>query len=644
MPSPDHVLLPVALSDREKRSLAALVSAAIPPGEATDLPVDQADVAEKVGLALAYMGTEGSLGVRAGLWFFEWLSVLRYGRPFSSLDSQRQTDWLTGWAESSLAPFRLAARLLLTMVKPAHVSRRAFLQQISFPGDRHDDVKPEVPSSLPRDRVVLDPLERDRTVRCEVVVIGSGAGGAVMAAELAERGVDVVLIESGRLFTADDFKSDLPKRFRETYLDGGATVALGRPAIPIPLGNTVGGTTTINSGTCFRTPETVLDDWKRMGLDIDRLAIKEATEKVEQRMNVIPTPDHLLGGSSHVIRDGAEALGIQHGPLGRNIRNCKASGVCCWGCPRDAKQSTNLSYVPRALQNGAMLYAGFRANEVLIQNGRAVGVVARQRDSGRTLTVRAKAVVASCGTISAVPFLRGAGIRSTHLGRHLTIHPAGKIGALMTEDVNGWNDTPQGYGVLELAEQGITMEGAYVAPSYGAVAFPFVGREFTKVMEDYKKLAMFGLMVKDDGNGRVYSGPGGRPIITYWLGEHDKQKLVRGFRMLTEIFFAAGAKQVYLPIAGRETQKSLAEAMAVFDGPINSWGLELAGFHPLGTARMSGRADEGVVKPSHESWEIPGLYVADGAVVPTSLGVNPQITIASLATMAAAGLADDIRL
>lgn len=643
MPSPDHVLLPLPLTAREKRALAALASASIPPGDTATLPVDAADVAEKVGLALRTMATDGRLGVRGGLWLFEWMSVLRYGLPFTSLNADRQAQWVKSWADSSLAPFRLAARLLLTMVKPAHVSRKAYLKQIDYPAERLSDPQPEVPITYPKDRVVVAPLEADLTVRCEVVVVGSGAGGAVMAAELAERGIDVVLIEAGRLFTAADFRGDLPKRFRETYLDGGATVALGAPAIPIPLGQTVGGTTTINSGTCFPTPQGVLDDWSRMGLDIDRLAMKEATERVQQRLNVIPTPTELLGGSSHIIAKGADALGLSHGPLHRNIRNCKNSSVCCWGCPTDAKQSMNVTYVPDALKHGAMLYAGFRANRILMQNGRAVGVVARQRDSDRELRVNAKAVVVSCGTITDVPILRHSGIRSRHLGRHLTIHPAGKIAARMPDDVKGWKDTPQGYGIDELAADGIMMEGAYVQPSYGSVAFPFTGSAYTAVMEDYKRIAMFGLMIKDEPNGRVYTGLTGKPIITYSLGQREKDKLIRGFKLLTEVFFAAGAEEVFLPIAGHERQTSLESAMSVFNGPISPWALELLAFHPLGTVRMSGGSADGVVGPDHQTWEIPGLYVVDGGVVPTSLGVNPQITIASMATLAAQGLAEKLR-
>ncbi len=595
-------------------------------------------VAEKVGLTLASVGVEGRFGVKLALHAFEWLALLRHGRPFTRLDPERQGRFLHSWTESRLLILRLAARLLLTIIKPVHLSQRAVKVRLGLPVDQFANVAPENPVRLPPKQVVRS-LDADTEVRCQVAVIGSGAGGAVVAAELAERGVDVILLEEGGFHPGTQLGRDPLRVLQECYRDGGATVALGRPAIPIPLGKTVGGSTTINSGTCFRVPDWVLDNWERQGLPVDRAHLSTLFDRVEKRISVKEVPEHLLGGSSSVIARGAEALGLSHGPLERNIDGCKGSAVCAFGCPRDAKQSTNITYVPDALKAGARLYSGFRARQVLQTGGRASGVLAWRAGGGPRLTIRADRVVSSCGTIWGVPFLHGSGVRTPHLGRHLTIHPCAKIVGRMPEEVNGWEDTPQGYKIDELVKEGIHFEGAFVPPELTSIAVPFAGPAFTQLMEDYAHLAVFGFMVADEGNGRVWRTHGGRPAITYWISRRDLALIQRGLQLLSEVFFAAGAERIYLPISGREIQHSLAEAQAVLSRRLSPWGLELAAFHPLGTARMSAHRDKGVVDPDLQCWELPGLYVADGSVFPTSLGVNPQVTIMAWATRCAEHLA-----
>jgi choline dehydrogenase-like flavoprotein len=253
--------------------------------------------------------------------------------------------------------------------------------------------------------------------------------------------------------------------------------------------------------------------------------------------------------------------------------------------------------------------------------------------------VHADLVVSACGAISGVPFLGRIGLRSKHLGRHLAIHPGAKIVAQMPEEVNGWEDTPQGYGISSFAADGILYEGAFVPPEYTAIAMPFVGRALTQVMEAYRHLAMFGFLVADDSVGRVFRGPGNRAVITYQMSKRDLDRVQRGLGILAEVFFAAGAERIFLPVSGREEQASLDDARAALAEPIDPMALELAAFHPMGTARMSANRRDGVVDPDLESWEVPSLYVVDASVFPTSLGVNPQITIMAYATRAAETIA-----
>src|SRR5437899_2072643 len=224
-------------------------------------------------------------------------------------------------------------------------------------------------------------LDSDDTVECDVVVIGTGAGGAVVAKELAEKGHAVVLLEEGDYNTRADFSGHAADMQRKLYRDMGATLSIGNAVIPIPLGRTVGGSTAINSGTCYRTPARVLSHWvDEFGLD-DLAPDKMAPlfDRVESVLGVAPAEPKYLGGVARVIARGCDALGYAHSPLRRNAPECDGQGVCCFGCPTDAKRSTNVSYVPMALKAGASLYTGLRAERVLVDRGRAVGVLAHGR-------------------------------------------------------------------------------------------------------------------------------------------------------------------------------------------------------------------------------------------------------------------------
>jgi len=627
------MLKPVELTTTERHVLVALIAGAVPYGDRLNLPPDPDDINREVGLILSSMPRFERCGVRVLIILFEWLAVFVYGRRFSRLDVDKRDALVLRMAESSRAVVRLFARLLLTVVKPTHFARRAIQSQVGHPVDRLDDVRAQDEPAMPEDRVFED-LQTDMEVRCQVVVIGSGAGGGVIAAELAERGIDVVIIEAGNRVTADQLGREPAKVLRDFYQDGATTLAFGKTSIPLPLGRTVGGTTTINSGTCFRPPEHVLDRWEKEGIGLDRTHLADCFARVEDRLNVQPVPAHLLGGSSSVVARGAEALGLEHGPLHRNIRGCEQSAVCPFGCPRNAKQSTNITYVPWALSAGARLFPGTKATALLRSGSRVAGVVGRTH-TGRTVTVHSDVVVSACGAITGVPFLRSVGLSNPHLGRHLTIHPGAKIVAQMPERVNGWADTPQGYGLPGFQSDGLMFEGAFVPPEYTSVALPFVGRAFTEVMEAYPHLAMFGFMVEDEPVGRVWTTPMGRPFITYNLSLKDRKRVQKGLEVLAELFFAAGAERIFLPIAGHEEQRSLETARIAIGADFDPIALEMAAFHPLGTARMSASSRLGVVDSDLESWDIPGLYVVDGSVVPSALGVNPQITIMGLATRAA---------
>jgi choline dehydrogenase-like flavoprotein len=452
----------------------------------------------------------------------------------------------------------------------------------------------------------------------------------VTAAELAEGGMNVVVLEQGPRHDADRFSARPLDMLARLYRDGGQTTTLGTPPILLPLGRGLGGTTLVNSGTCFRTPPLVLERWRReFGLEelADEQALDPCFARVEQMLSISEVTPELAGRNAAIARRGAEALGWSHGFLRRNARGCVGSGVCAFGCPTSAKQHVGITYVPRAEAAGAQVISGADVRRVLVERGVARGVEARLASGGR-LDVRAPTVIVACGTIHTPLLLQrsGLGRASGELGRNLALHPATGAFALMDEVVDMARGVPQSFYVDEFASEGIMFEGVAGPPSYVAMSLPLSGKRHAAAMASYRNLAMFGLMVSDRSRGSVRA-LGGRPVIRYELVEEDVVRFRRGLQRMEELFRAAGAREVYLGLPG-----------GVSPERARARDLKLMAFHPLGTARADARAEHGVVDADLQLHGAQGVYVADGSVVPSSLGVNPQLTIMALATRLAFGL------
>ena len=459
----------------------------------------------------------------------------------------------------------------------------------------------------------------------DVCVIGAGAGGAVAAAELAEGGARVVLLEQGPDHDPDRFTARPLEMLGRLYRDGGQTATLGAPPILLPLGRGLGGTTLVNSGTCFRIPETLLERWRReYGLELDGAVLEHCYERVEHALSVAEVTPELAGANAAIARRGAERLGWSHGYLRRNARGCVGSGVCVFGCPTSAKQHTGITYLPRARAAGAQVITGADVRRILVEGGCARGAQARLAGR-RALEVRAPHVVLAAGTIHTPLLLArsGLGRDSGQLGRNLVLHPATAAFALMDEVVDMARGVPQSFYVDEFAGQGILFESVAGPPSYVALALPLTGARHAAAMSRYRNLAQFGLMVSDSSRGRVHLGARGtsRPLIRYDLAESDVAKFRIGLRRLQELFEAAGAREVYLPLAPGVAPERL-----------RARDLKLLAFHPLGTARADADPARGVLDSDLRVHGIRGLHVADGSVMPSSLGVNPQLTIMALAT------------
>lgn len=489
-------------------------------------------------------------------------------------------------------------------------------------------------------------IQSDIYEKADICVIGSGAGGAVVAKELSEKGLSVVVLEEGGYYTSKDFNKKPTEITRTIYRDAGTTIAFGMPAITIPLGRCLGGTTVINSGTCFRVPPAVLRHWQReFGLtQFKPEFMAPYFDRVEKIINVTPVPEELIGGSGRVIKRGAEKLGYRSGPLLRNVRNCEGCGTCAFGCPTDAKQAMHVSYIPIASQSGAKFYANCRAEKLIITNGSAKGVEGVFLDDNDRpfykIKVDSRITVLACGAIlTPVLLKKNRIIKNKHLGKHLHIHPATRVVAIFDEIIEGWKGVPQSYKIDEFYNMGIMLEGFFVPPGIAAGTLPFVGLKHKEIMARYKNVATFGVMISDTTEGRVSIDPYGMPLITYFLNMEDTKKLLKGIATIAEIFLYAGAREVYTGLVDVPIVKTDKDINKFFKKDIKPSHLELMAFHPMGTARMGSDSSISVVNEYGETYEIKNLYIADASIFPSSLGVNPQVSIMAFATYIAENIA-----
>lgn len=489
----------------------------------------------------------------------------------------------------------------------------------------------------------------DLHLACDVCVIGSGPGGAVVAKELAEKGHSVVILEEGSHVEQSACNGmPLPGLMR-TYRDGGATGTIGNTAISVTMGRCIGGSSTVNSATCFRTPDTVLANW-RHDLGLDRLSpenLASLFERVEKIFNVTRLPWEVLGKNAQIVKRGCDRLGLTCRPLMHNVKDCKGCGPCQFGCQEGAKQSVDVTYIPLAEQYGARIFADCRAEKLIIHNRIVHGVVAaviHPQTGARhyTVEVAARMVVVACGAMITPAFLKRNGLKNRHIGKNLQIHPGTRVVALMDEVVEGWKGVSQGAYVDDFRGQGIMLEGIFVHPSLMLPALPGIGAAHKNMAVDCKRLAAFGVMAHDETTGRVFNVPGSaranRPVSTYFVVQQDIKRLVTGVARTAEIFFAAGARKVFTGIAPMPVIRSAADIEKLMTMKIKPAHVEMLAFHPLGSCRMAAHPTLGAVSPAGETYDVRNLYVSDGSVVPTSLGVNPQITIMTLATLIAGGM------
>lgn len=486
----------------------------------------------------------------------------------------------------------------------------------------------------------------DLELSCDVVVVGSGAGGATVATELAESGLSVVVLEEGPRVSPEKLGQMRPSEsLRHVWRDGGFLVTIPRgdsPAINVTMGRCVGGSSVVTGGVCFRIPDTIMREWTD-GLGLSGYTPEDMRpyfEHVEKAIHVEEVPREMRSRSTDLFVLGAKKRGFDVKPMRRNTTGCNGCGRCNFGCPHGAKMSVDLSYLPRAVAKGAQVWSHCLVERVETKGGRAVGVSGRllNRRGGRPgnrLRVHARRVVVSAGAWYTPLILRKSGIgRGRGVGTRLTVHPGFRMLARFDDPVRGWRGALQSAWSDAFEEEGITLTGLFVPVGVLGATMPGVGVEHTSNARHIDHLAMFGGIIHDEGGGTVHRGLGREPIVTYRMSRRDKARIPTLIRAMAETFFAAGAREVFLPILGLRGVD--ADGLRKLDlERVPGRRLECSSQHPLGGCQMGAEPSRSVVDSNGKVWDVEDLYVVDGSIVPTSLGVNPQLSIMSIATRAA---------
>jgi choline dehydrogenase-like flavoprotein len=491
--------------------------------------------------------------------------------------------------------------------------------------------------------------EQDLLLKPDVCVVGSGPGGAMIASRLSRAGARVVVLEEGGYHTKEEFDMQEATAFPRLYQDRGnrATADL---SIQVLQGRAVGGGTVVNWTTSYRTPDHVLEHWRRAeGLSLTPEALRPHFEEVEQRLGISKVDYEDTNPNNRSIYDGCKKLGWQVETTRRNVRQCLRTGYCGMGCPVDAKQSATLTYLPDAVHAGAEIYANCRVEKIEWSGKRASAVAGAflkpgtQEATGRTVRVEPRTVVVAGGAINSPALLLRSGLGQGPVGRKTWLHPVVAMGAFYDQRIEGFYGAPQSVASHHFAARaegaGFFIEAAPVHPMLASISMPGFGAPLRDKMAMLPNVcATIALMIDgfDAGEegGTVSLRDGGGPKLEYPFTERMYECFRAGMKAIARIHLANGAREVVSFHAEPLSIKAERDLSRIDQTPLgpNRFGVFTA--HQMGGCRMGADPTRSVVDPQLRHHALGNLFVVDGSVFPTSLGVNPMESIYGLASWA----------
>ncbi|MEZ4443270.1 MAG: GMC family oxidoreductase [Polyangiaceae bacterium] len=494
----------------------------------------------------------------------------------------------------------------------------------------------------------------DLTLRAEIVVVGSGPGGAVIAKELAEAGRDVLLVEEGPPFGKQDFTQEAGESMQRTLREGGSRAARGNVVTPTMQAIALGGGSLINSAICARPPAWIYDKWsERTGVSqITAESLAPHFERVEALLGVEATPEEVQGERNRRFAMGCRELGIEAEPCHRNVRGCRGSGECFTGCRNGAKKSTDVSYVPAAIRAGARVYTSVRAERVITEGRRVTGLVGRviepftMKEHGR-VRVDCELVVLAAGCMATPLILMESGIDNEGklIGQDLRFHPGLAVMAMYEDVIDPWKGATQGYHSLHFLERGLKFEVLWSPPAVLATRLPGLGHDYQKHLLHYNRMAPFDVIcAADSSSGSVRKKRGSwDPDIRFHFHQDDVDNMREGMGILSDICWASGADYILPGLANvPEVLRNKQEAELIRKTPMKPSDGIVASNHAFCTTRMSPDPKRGVVDEDGRVHGLDNLYVSDTGIFAASPGVNPMLLCMALADRIASVIADRV--
>ena len=688
--TPPRVLLP-HLSRPQRASLAALAPCVLrgapPSAESANEFVARCDARlellpahrrAQLGLALYVLGGRTSVMLAIGK-----------ATRFAALSADDQTRCFDRWLNSAFAPLRSASHSVRRLLFAVHYARPDVTEAIGYAGPMHlrsprvpwegplpGVTRPDepvargpvalptiiAPDPLPRGVIPAVALRADLHRTADVVVIGTGAGGAVTAARLAEAGFEVVVLESGAYRTRADFNEREAELTEQLYADG-ALRTTDDASVALVQGNTVGGSTTVNWMIMLRTPDFVLDQWATESgvYGMTPREMGPVFERVEREVHASAVPEDAHSANNRILLDGARSLGWKVSTAQINATNCVRCGFCGVGCRHDAKQSTLVTFVPRALAAGATLHADTHVDRIEIRERdsgsgtppmKRVHATVRDPYSGRparTLTIDAPIVVVAGGAIGTPALLQRSGLGGGGVGQWLRLHPTTAIWGRYDREIV----TSTGIPLTTMCDEhlrwrgtdfGFWIETPPMHPSFTAAAMPGFGQSHRTLMSSFNQLGVLIGLTRDGAersrsSGRVRVNRRGETSIAYALTAEDQRRVRASLSATAQLHFAAGAREVGTMHTRPIVVRSAADVARLEEGSVGPNRIGLFSAHVNGTCRMGTDPSTSGATPEGERHGVRGLYISDGSLLPTSLGVNPQETIMAVATVLAERMA-----
>ena len=500
------------------------------------------------------------------------------------------------------------------------------------------------------------------TLTCDVAIIGSGAGAGITAELLTRAGLSVVIVEEGPLRSSSDFRQRESEAYPQLYQESAGRKTEDK-AISILQGRCVGGSTTVNWTSSFRTPPATLAYWEQyFGLkDYNEQALEPYFEQAERRLNVsswqVPPNEN-----NELLRSGAVKLGIPVESIRRNVQGCWNLGSCGMGCPTNAKQSMLVTTIPFALDHGATLLVETRVEKLVIEGGRvtamqciAVKPNAAPVESGKiATTIVAKHFVLAGGAINSPALLMRSKAPDPHkrLGTRTFLHPVAITTAVMKDTVAAWTGAPQSiYSDHFLHTQpvdgpiGFKLEVAPLHPVFFGANLPGFGEKQAELFRQYPHANVMLALMRDGFHDQSVGGTvelrdDGSPLLDYPISDYVLDGARRSMLAMAQIQFEAGATMVYPghELAGGTSTWAATKA-AIEALPMKPLLTKIGSAHVMGGCGLGGDDKLGVTRPDGVHWQLENLSIHDGSLFPTSIGANPQLSIYGNVNRLAQGLA-----